>query len=203
MLMCVMVFVCLNVCDVELQELCVVMYCVGNGYFVVVVFVVLFVFVWNVIDVYLMLCFGVYVWLGVCGVMGLLCCCLLECFWYEDKVWVGDVVFGVDCEFRGCDWARVDDLSAGSEDKLMVLYQGIIEFWDCVQGQFGDCWLVSVLVCLVEYLGVIKWLILNGEKSFRGKYRVRFYDGKEKRWVIVMVDDFIFCYKGMKNLIFM
>jgi calpain-15 len=44
---------------------------------------------------------------------------------------------------------------------------------------------------------------LNGEKSLRGKYRVRFYDGKEKRWVTVTVDDLIPCYKGTKNPIFM
>jgi hypothetical protein len=189
--------------DVESQESCAATHCAGNGHPAVAALVAPFVLAWNAIDAYLTPCLGAYARLGARGAMGSLCCCLLECFRYEDKVWAGDAALGVDCEFRGCDWARVGDLSAGSEDKPMVLYQGIIEPRDCVQGQLGDCWLVSALACLAEHPGAIKRLILNGEKSLRGKYRVRFYDGKEKRWVTVTVDDLIPCYKGTKNPIFM
>ena len=189
--------------DVESQEedreSCAATYCAGRGRPAIAAALAPFVLAWNAIDAYLTPCLGAYARLGARAAAGSLCCCLMGYFRYEDEAWAGDAALGADCEFRGCDWVRVGDLSAGSEEKPMVLYQGVIEPRDCVQGQLGDCWLVSALACLAEHPGAIKRLILNGEKSIRGKYRVRFYDGKEKKWVIVTVDDLIPCHKGTKR----
>ena len=189
--------------DVESQESVVRTYCEGGGNPVIALLLSPFVLVFNAVNAYLRPCVGSYARLLLTKSFSTVCCCLVGCIRFKDKKWCGDAALGANSEHRGCDWVRVTELREGTEDKPMVLYQGDIEPRDCVQGQLGDCWLVSALACLAEYPGAVKQVILNREKSLRGKYRVRFYDGKAKRWVVVTVDDYIPVYKGTNKAIFM
>ena len=152
---------------------------------------------------YLTPCLGAYGRTLARAISRRLCCCLAGYYTYEDTKWCGNVAIGSDKEHHDCDWVRVEELSAGSEDKPMVLYQGEIEPRDCVQGALGDCWLVAALACLAEHPGAIHRLILNQQASIRGKYQVRLWDGRAKKWVIVTVDDKIPCKRGTKDPIYM
>lgn len=188
--------------DIESQATAVDRICDGGGHPVVKILLAPFVLIWNAIRAYLTPCVSAY-WTCVVGrAFQKFCGCCMSCIMYRDKKWQGNVALGVGSEHFGCDWVRVSELAEGS-DAPMVLYQGDIEPRDCVQGQLGDCWLVAALACLAEYPGAIRRIIMNTSKSFRGKYRVRLYDGKERRWVIVTVDDLIPVKKGTKRAIFM
>jgi len=132
----------------------------------------------------------------------LCCCCCCACWKYTDREWYGENAIGNAKDAAACEWVRVNELSEGAE-KPMVLYQGKIEPRDCVQGALGDCWFVAALACLSEHPGAVKKLILNGEASTRGKYRVKLYNGRKKKWEVITVDDYIPVFKGTKRAMYM
>lgn len=189
--------------DVEATPTMVGTLCEGGGHPVAKTLAAPFVLTYRATRAYVQPCVGAYAGSLARAVSERLCCCFAGMWRYEDKKWCGNAAIGDDPEHRDCDWVRVEELSAGSDEKPMVLYQGTIEPRDCVQGALGNCWLVSALACLAEHPGAVKRIILQNEKTIRGKYQVRFYDGKEKRFVIVTVDDLIPCKKGTKKPIYM
>ena len=64
---------------------------------------------------------------------------------------------------------------------------------DCIQGQLGDCWLLSAFACLAEDSREIEGLFVDREFNPRGRYSVRIYDAIHKKNVIITIDDRIPC----------
>ena len=190
-----------HVLSVEMEKIC-----DGGGNPAVKLACSPFVLTYRAVKAYLLPCFGAYT-RGCAGLMtDRLCGCMEGCYAYEDREWNGPQAIGKsdDWSFDHTDveWIRVEELAV-SKEKPMVLYQGRIESGDCKQGEVGNCWLVAVFACLTEHPAAIKRIILNPQKNIRGKYQVRLWDGGEKKWVIITVDDRIPCKRGSKETLFM
>ncbi|CAE7691311.1 Capn15, partial [Symbiodinium pilosum] len=65
---------------------------------------------------------------------------------------------------------------------------------DILQGNVGDCWLMSALSALAEYPQRIKYLFPNTRQLTEdGKYEVRLYSLEKGDWEEIVVDEFIPC----------
>ena len=176
--------------------------CEGGGHPALRCVLLPFVLVYNAMVAFMFPCMGAYLRGGGRWFMKTVCFPCASCWKYTDREWFGDTAIGNPEDARKCEWIRVGELLEG-EDKPMVLYQGEIEPKDCVQGALGDCWFVAALACLSEHPGAVKKLILNREASTRGKYRVRFYNGRRRKWEVITVDDYIPVRKGTKQTMYM
>ncbi|CAE7309837.1 CAPN1 [Symbiodinium natans] len=68
---------------------------------------------------------------------------------------------------------------------------------DILQGQVGDCWLLSALSALAEHPQRIRYLFPNTRQlSEDGKYEVRLYDLEKEDWVEIVIDEFVPCNTG-------
>ena len=127
---------------------------------------------------------------------------------YSDGEFIGAAALGAqkgksaaDVEAE-TDWVRAADvvLAGGGADakKRPQLFAGEIEPEDLCQGAVGDCWLVAALASASEYRQVIQRAFLVPEYNPRGRYPVRLFDPQARRWVVVVVDDRLPCYKGTR-----
>jgi len=148
-----------------------------------------FVLIANAYWIYMAPCFGIL--LG--RLYYLICCC---CGVYTDKTFDGAAIIGQEFE-----WVRASELA--EEGKKMKVYDKGITPNDLAQGAVGDCWLVAALSSAAEHPTIIRRAFLTPEYNPRGKYRVRIYDGQNKKWVTVTIDDRIPCKKGTKKPLFM
>lgn len=82
-------------------------------------------------------------------------------------------------------WKRAKELI-----ERPVLFQKDVEPKDVVQGNVGNCWLMSALSCMAEFPGLVDKVFLTREYSTRGKYRVMLYDGFSEKFRVITVDDF-------------
>lgn len=111
------------------------------------------------------------------------------------------------------EWLRASDIcrlktASGLEEPQ--LFSGRIEPSDIAQGQLGDCWLLSSFAALAEKKGEIDRLfkertaspvrnnalpgLLPMDDDFFvqfGKYHVRLFNGRDKRWETVIIDDLV------------
>jgi hypothetical protein len=71
-----------------------------------------------------------------------------------------------------------------------------------VQGALGDCWLVSALASASEHPECIRHCFLTKEYSPRGRYVVRLWDERRRKWELVTVDDRIPCRRGTREPLF-
>jgi len=82
------------------------------------------------------------------------------------------------------------------------LFDKEIEPADIQQGSLGNCWLMSALACVAEKPGVIRKVFVNMEHSYRGKYKVRIFDGIKQKWARICVDDRFPCLERTGRPIF-
>eukprot|EP00437_Effrenium_voratum_P004130 CAMPEP_0181423132 /NCGR_PEP_ID=MMETSP1110-20121109/13972_1 /TAXON_ID=174948 /ORGANISM="Symbiodinium sp., Strain CCMP421" /LENGTH=1183 /DNA_ID=CAMNT_0023546251 /DNA_START=81 /DNA_END=3632 /DNA_ORIENTATION=- len=69
-----------------------------------------------------------------------------------------------------------------------------VEPADACQGTVGNCWLVAAMSALAEFPSYIQNNLFVTKKVSRGgKYQVKLYDGRTKRWEIIEVDDYLPC----------
>jgi len=82
-----------------------------------------------------------------------------------------------------------------------------IEPADIMQGEVGDCWLLSAMSAMAEFPGHIQWL-LHQESSVPhhdlqlhddGKYAVRLFDVGTKAWKDIVIDDSIPFLVGIRE----
>jgi len=100
-------------------------------------------------------------------------------------------------------WVRAHDFSRADvddkpekpilHDSSMNLFEGEIESADVLQGALGDCWLTAALAALAEHPGAIQKAFLTKELDPRGKYSVRLFDFKLKKFKVITVDDYVPC----------
>ena len=157
-----------------------------------------------------------------------LCCCLRPCkclrrmsccicFYFEDGEfpphaksigeWKDKSLVEVENEIE---WKRggelfkhIDSDGDGIPDGAKArLFSGEIEPNDIGQGQLGDCWLLTAIVCLAEFPGAIQSVFETHEYNTRGRYCVKLFDGYEQEWKEVVIDDYIPCYKNTDKPIF-
>ena len=64
------------------------------------------------------------------------------------------------------------------------------------QGELGDCWLLSAISVLAEKKGQIQQIFLDHTQSHWGKYRLKLWQGLEKKFVVITVDDMVPCKDG-------
>mmetsp|Transcript_41231 Transcript_41231/g.94847 ORF Transcript_41231/g.94847 Transcript_41231/m.94847 type:complete len:476 (-) Transcript_41231:138-1565(-) len=134
------------------------------------------------------------------------CCCrVLNCCWlYTDSAFPPDGkslgnVGGDDANASAgrtsasCVWVRANSFPGSSR---MQLFQDKIDSRDICQGALGDCWLLAAMACCAEHPGCINTVFRSKERNPRGKYRLRLFDGVQKRWVNIVVDDHIPINKG-------
>ncbi len=106
----------------------------------------------------------------------------------------------------GIEWRRIEELFMDEETKLMkgrpCLFDHEIEPSDIDQGGLGDCWLMSAMACLTMSRGTIQNCFLTEEYNRRGEYSIRLYNGKKRRFVTVVVDDYVPVHKGTHDTLF-
>ena len=92
------------------------------------------------------------------------------------------------------DWVPAPEICAGVDESIeiradgstghssMRLFQGEIEPEDVAQGQLGDCWLLTAIACLAEFPGAIQSVFVTQEFNPRGRYVVKLYNARSKRF---------------------
>ena len=160
------------------------------------------------ITTYFIPCVGIYLnRLATVGEKCLCCICVFfGCWHFKDSEFFGADALG-DLEGYVADdieWVRAKEVCRNLEPgKNPKLFAGKIEPADLRrQGVLGNCWLLAALAALAEHPVVIRKCFLNREYNSRGKYRVSLYDGLQRRWVIIVIDDYIPVKAGTKEPIF-
>lgn len=62
---------------------------------------------------------------------------------------------------------------------------------DILQGQLGDCWLLSALSSLSNFPETIENAFISRQFNPRGKYSLQLWDESQSKFVTITVDDFI------------
>jgi calpain-15 len=152
----------------------------------------------HAIRIYLIPCVQVYTARCCCWIMCMVFSC--GCFKFTDKKFpANESSLGeYDAKVSGnaVTWKRGDEICEGRGN----LFYGGIDCKDIVQGQLGDCWLLSAISCLSEFDGAIQQVFTNLERSARGKYQVKLWDGAKKKFQTVTVDDQFPCGADGKPL---
>eukprot|EP00434_Breviolum_minutum_P003346 symbB.v1.2.002942.t3/scaffold163.1/size290254/4 len=78
-------------------------------------------------------------------------------------------------------------------DPKEVLLFDRIQCHDVLQGDLGDCWLMSALASLAEYPEQIRQLFKSKDIMEDGKYEVQLYDIEFLGWKSIIIDEFIPC----------
>jgi len=90
-------------------------------------------------------------------------------------------------------WLRASTMAAPSKIKL---FGAKVNPRQVCQGTLGDCWLIAAMACVAEHDGAIHSIFQTKEYNPRGMYKLRLYNAAEKKWVKIVVDDYLPCDKG-------
>lgn len=148
------------------------------------------------IGIYLLPMFGAYLnrLLRACLTRA---CARFSCFMFRDAAFpLQASSIGAMEGLPEVEWVRIPELDPS---KPFRLFEGAIEPADLIQGQVGDCYLISALASLAETPAAIRSVVLNAERSARGQYSVRVFDGVARKWEVVTVDDFVPVKKGTRE----
>jgi len=167
--------------------------------------------------IYCCACFFTYIYRLLVSV----CCCICRsmcpsCYRYTDKAFpataksIGawkdksEADVGKEIEWQRAVAYFESKLTAeqSKEGVRVKLFEDGVEPKDVAQGGLGDCWLISALACMSEHEGLLRTIFKTQEFNERGKYSVRLYDGRAKKWTVVTVDDNLPLLKGSTSLLF-
>jgi hypothetical protein len=84
--------------------------------------------------------------------------------------------------------------------KNAVIFDDTISAEDVCQGALGDCYLLAAFATLCERKVFIQNCFLTTTYNPYGKYKLRFYDLKAKRYVVIVIDDYIPCNNNKKPI---
>jgi hypothetical protein len=164
---------------------------------------------WNSIAIYIFPCMIAYI---AFVVDGLLCCFHRE---FTDRDfppsaksigdWKGKSEAEIDAEIE---WRRASEFftSKLTEEQRergvrVKLFEDGIKPGDVAQGKLGNCWLIAALACVSEHPAIIRKVFLTERASANGKYKVRLFDARNRKWVVVTVDEHIpIVRKGQDHL---
>jgi len=155
-------------------------------------------------SIYLCGCLRVYFFRGFYK----FCCCIcrmFKCWEFTDKKFPpNDKSLG----FLKGDSANSEEAGKTNKDNVIWLRAGKFTFpgkmqlfgddinsSDICQGALGNCWLLAAMAALAEHPGAINSVFRSKERSPRGKYFLRLYDGVHEKWEYITIDDYIPCNK--------
>lgn len=100
----------------------------------------------------------------------------------------------IDLKGKEVNWIRGSKLQNSLQKP--VLFSGISPN-DIMQGNVGDCWLMSALSSLAEFPKFIQNETFQNieEISTDGKYTLKLYNMQKRDWIKVTVDDYVPCFK--------
>jgi hypothetical protein len=94
---------------------------------------------------------------------------------------------------RDVKWMRARDLLSQNNDGKVgeepMLFPKSVRPEDIVQGQLGDCWLLTAFSCLAEFGETIRRCFVTKTFNQLGKYELQLYDPSKSEWVTVIIDD--------------
>lgn len=73
---------------------------------------------------------------------------------------------------------------------------GDIDPDDIIQGQVGDCWMISAISALAEFDGEVQSLFNPKQLSQEGKYSIRLFDLPSQQFKNIVIDDRLACKNG-------
>ena len=129
-------------------------------------------------------------------------CFFSKCLLFTDKEFLpNDQALG-DCthfNIQNVQWIRLQDMVKKDDTyKNAVIFDDTILAEDVCQGALGDCYLLAAFATLCERKVFIQNCFLTTTYNPYGKYKLRFYDIKTKRFVVIVIDDYIPCDKNTK-----
>ena len=143
------------------------------------------VLLYHSLKIYLIPCLRYYIY-------KLVCCIYIfrTCFLFNDdefnNIALGEIY---EKEKNKIIWKRCYD------NKQCTFISNDIHPSDVVQGNVGDCWLMSAIACLAEFHGPLHNLFDSNVMSVYGKYNVFLYNKILKKRQKITIDDKIPCLK--------
>jgi len=176
-----------------------------------------FVLIFQSSKIYLFACCWTYVYRSLTFGCCFICrACCKGCYLYSDKNFPPNATSvgaldGKDPKEAAKDvvWQRAEEwfesrLTADDKNNgvSLKLFEGGVEPKDIAQGGLGDCWLMSAMACMAEHQGLLRTCFISQEFNERGKYQMRIFDGRAKKWTVVTVDDNLPVKKKNNTLLF-
>ena len=94
------------------------------------------------------------------------------------------------CGDTSVPWKRAPDVVGRQAGKGRVRLFDKIEAADIKQGGLGDCWLLSAIASAAEaHPELIRSLFITQFVEACGVYRIRLYDVRKSKWVVLVIDD--------------
>eukprot|EP00966_Prymnesium_polylepis_P125790 2908438-Prymnesium_polylepis.1 len=187
--------------------------CAGNGGCLANAACCIPVLGYNAIDIYARPCCTMYLFQvmdGIfCAPFRMLCCAC--CFQHKDNAFPPDA--SSIGEWDGKQGAELDALIEWQRasqyfgtrvkdgGKVKLFEEGITPE-DVAQGQLGNCWLIAAMACLAEHPGLLRKTFVTKRATANGKYVMNLFDGQERVWKNVTVDENIPVVKANNSLLF-
>ena len=97
----------------------------------------------------------------------------------------------------GVEWKRIEDILTfkAHQGTTPCLFADEIEPADIDQGGLGDCWLMAAFAALTMSPGAIQNCFKTQEYDRRGCYEIRLYDGRIRKFVTIVIDDYVPVHK--------
>mmetsp|Transcript_37673 Transcript_37673/g.90024 ORF Transcript_37673/g.90024 Transcript_37673/m.90024 type:complete len:711 (-) Transcript_37673:121-2253(-) len=99
---------------------------------------------------------------------------------------------------EGCEWIRAINLTPDEEPLLF----GEGPLVASGQGNVGDCGLIAAIACVSEFDGFVKNnIFMTKEISPDGKYTIRLFDYRDRKWKEIEIDDYLPCmvHRGLEG----
>lgn len=130
---------------------------------------------------------SIYLCPCIAATLDIVCCGSKMCTMcrFEDRNFPPDdsSLGEIKARITDVEWRRLET------DQREALFENGVEPNDVCQGALGNCWLLSAAACLAEFDGAIERLFVNKQANARGKYKVRLFDARSRKWRIICVDD--------------
>jgi len=153
--------------------------------------------------IYVYPCFAVGIGKLVCGLV-FMCDFISCCFIHTDSIFPPDnTSLGDDIlqRYQGkkIEWIRIQHLEYTDKDRkkgaVNRLFDGISPD-DIAQGGLGDCWILAAIATLSDRPYIIQNCFKTKTFSKTGKYNMRLFDERKRKFVNITVDDYVPCLNG-------
>jgi hypothetical protein len=130
-------------------------------------------------------------------------CLFSKCLLFTDKEFLpnNQALGNLEANIKDIQWIRLQDMVKKDDTyKNAVIFDDTISAEDVCQGALGDCYLLAAFATLCERKVFIQNCFLTTTYNPYGKYKLRFYDLKAKRYVVIVIDDYIPCNNNKKPI---
>jgi calpain-15 len=126
----------------------------------------------------------------------------MSCCMYKDKAFppTEKSLGSIEAGCSGVVWKRIPELA--NKDQQPVIFDKTIAASDVCQGVLGDCWLLAAFAVLCEKKSLVQNCFITQTYNPYGKYRIRLFDAKTRKFVAITIDDYIPCSSSTGKPIF-